>query len=309
MSDGAERGEPLRKPAELSGELSGELPAELAGELRGELLDVARAAARAGGEVIAAARERRVGAGPAGLSVRVKKASDFVTEVDVAAEKAVVETLARLRPDDGLLAEEGSERPSASGLRWVVDPLDGTTNFIHDLPAVCVSIACERIVADGEAPQIVAGAVLDVVHDALYDACLGGGARCNGHAIGVSREEDFAHALVGTGIPFRNLEVLPSFLPELGRVTSRTAGIRRFGSAALDLCLVASGRLEAFWEHGLARWDVAAGTLVVTEAGGRVTDLSGGSSHLDTGDILATNGRFHAPMLEALEPPPGSQES
>lgn len=259
------------------------------------LADVARAAARAGGRVIAEAR--RSGRRP---RVSTKAAADFVTEVDVAAERAIVGVVRDAYPDHAVLAEEGVANTDAAGddgYRWVIDPLDGTTNFIRDLPCFAVSVACEQ------AGRPVAAAVLDVVADQLYSAAQGEGAERDGAAIAVSQRTAFEEGLWLTGIPFRNVEVLPRFLPGLERMASGSLGIRRMGSAALDLCFVACGRAEGFWEYGLSRWDTCAGALIVEEAGGRVTDFSGGAGHLDSGDIVASNGRLHDVLLARVGEP------
>jgi len=262
-----------------------------AGIERGRLLETARRAARAGAEVIA--RARREG----GFDVRLKAAADFVTEVDLAAERAVLEVVRSAHPDHDVLAEEsGGATPgdARSRHRWVIDPLDGTTNFIRDLPAYAVSVSCEE---DG---RPVASAVLDVVRDQVYSAARGAGAWRDGERLRVSEEERFERSLWLTGIPFRNVEVLPSYLPQLERMAAGSLGIRRIGAASLDLCFLAAGKAEGFWEHGLSRWDVSGGTLIVEEAGGRVTDLEGGEGHLDTGDIVASNGRVHDLVLRRL---------
>jgi myo-inositol-1(or 4)-monophosphatase len=256
------------------------------------LRSVAVEAARAGAAVVADARGRRT------ISIREKSPADYVTEVDLAAERAVVEVLRRRRPDDAVLGEEGTvdEAPALQGSpwRWVIDPLDGTTNFIHDLPAFAVSVGLER---DG---RPVVGAVCDVVRDLVYQAHEGGGAFVEGRRLRVSRAARLADAVVGTGIPFRNREVLPRYLPELERIARGSAGIRRIGAAALDLCWIAAGSLDGFWEHGLGRWDVCAGTVIVREAGGHVTDLVDGDGFLDTGDVAASNGLVHAELLATL---------
>ena len=257
------------------------------------LVEIAEAAARAGGAVISeAARERD-------FAVRTKSPSDFVTEVDLASEKEVVRVLTEARPRDAILGEEGvADRGGMDGARhrWVIDPLDGTTNFIRDLPAYAVSVSCE------EEGRPVAAAVLDVARGELYRAARGEGAEvvladASVKALAVSPAERFEDALWLTGIPFRNLEPMEKFLVGLEGLASGSCGIRRFGSAALDLCFVARGRAEGFWEYDLARWDISAGALLVEEAGGRVTDFQGREAHLDSGDICASNGALHETLL------------
>lgn len=253
----------------------------------------AEKAARAGAEVIAAARRER------SFRVSTKSPADFVTEVDLASEAAVVDAILADRPDDAILGEEGvNDRGGGDGARhrWVIDPLDGTTNFIRDLPAFGVSVSCEL---DG---RPVAAAVFDVPHGDLYRAAKGEGAERqdeNGEItrLHVSPEAHFEGGLWLTGVPFRNLEPMARFLPGLERLASGSCGIRRFGSAALDLCFVAAGKAEGFWEYDLSRWDISAGALIVEEAGGRVSDFQGGPGWLDSGDICASNGRLHDVLL------------
>lgn len=254
-----------------------------------ELLAVAVRAARAGGEVIDAARASRR------FAVSEKSAADFVTEVDVASERAVVGVIREAFPDHDVLAEEGGGGPATGAeLRWVIDPLDGTTNFIHDIPIFGVAVAVERRGVP------VAGVILDPVRGDLYHAVRGGGAWRGEERLAVSGTTELSRCLVLTGIPFRELRWLPRYLPGLERVARATAGIRRMGSAALDLAYLAAGRAEGFWEYGLSRWDLSAGVLLVEEAGGRVTDLAGSGAHLDTGHVLATNGSVHDALLACV---------
>ena len=210
------------------------------------------------------------GLGRARAEVSTKAtATDMVTEMDRASEALITAALLRGRPDDGILGEEGTQRAGTSGIRWVVDPLDGTTNYLYDFPGFNVSIAAER---DGRS---IVGVVLDIVRDELFSAVRGGGATRNGVAITASSCRDVAQALVGTGFGYRpeqrrrQAEVLVEVLPAV-------RDIRRQGAAALDLCSVACGRLDAYFEEGLAAWDLAAGGLVAAEAGAEVTDLRGG---------------------------------
>ena len=212
----------------------------------------------------------RDGLGRARLEVGTKTTgTDMVTEMDRASEALIEAALLGARPDDGILGEEGADRTGSSGVRWVVDPLDGTTNYLYGFPGFNVSIAAE---IDGRA---VAGAVYDVVRDELFSAQAGGGARRDGQPIGPSAATDLAHALVGTGFSYdperrrAQGEVLAHVLP-------RVRDIRRQGAAALDLCSVACGRLDAYYERGLAPWDLAAGGLIAAEAGAVLADLEGG---------------------------------
>jgi myo-inositol-1(or 4)-monophosphatase len=211
----------------------------------------------------------RDGLGRTRLEVHTKSTgTDMVTEMDRAAEALIVERLLGARPDDGLLGEEGTDRPGTSGVRWVFDPLDGTTNYLYELPGFAVSIAAEL---DG---RVVAGVVHDVVRDEGFAATLGGGATRDGVAIGVSDASDLGLALVATGFSYdparraRQADVLTHVLPVV-------RDIRRFGAAAVDLCSVACGRVDAYYERGLAPWDLAAGGLIAAEAGAIVSDFAG----------------------------------
>ena len=195
----------------------------------------------------------------------VKGRSDFTTEVDVESERLIVSTILERFPDHGVLAEEGTENESDGEqppIRWIIDPLDGTTNWLHGYPEYAVSIAAE------DEEGLRAAVVLNSANGELFEASRGGGARRDGRDIRVSEMDDLDLALVGTGFPFKILEVLPAYLETLSRVLRSTAGIRRSGAAALDLCDLACGRLDAFWEYWLMPWDVAAGALIVREAGG-----------------------------------------
>jgi len=246
--------------------------------------DACEAARRAGR--ILAERFRRT----EGVRVETKGLHDFVTEVDRQAEAAILEYLRSRHPDHVVMAEEGSPDADRAGSRWVVDPLDGTTNFIHGVTPFSVSVALE------DARGLVAGAVYDPFHDEMFHASRGTGARLNGRAIRCSAA-DTAHALVATGFPFRELSRLESYMRAFEGVIRSTAGLRRAGSAAIDLAYTACGRYDGFFEIGLSRWDVAAGTLIVLEAGGRVTDVGGGDRHLDTGDIVAAGPRLHETLV------------
>lgn len=217
--------------------------------------------------------------------------ADFVTHVDREAEACILERIRARFPEHGVLAEEASaEAPPparASEWLWVVDPLDGTTNFLHGYPMYAVSIAALH---RGEP---VAGVVVNGASGEEWTATRGGGAFRNGEPIGVSAIDDLAHALIGTGFPFKVPEYIPVYLEQLGLMLRASSGVRRAGSAALDLCHVASGWFDGFWELSLAPWDVAAGTLVVREAGGIVTRMSGGSDVVGQGSILAGNPHIH----------------
>ncbi|MCB9779814.1 MAG: inositol monophosphatase [Alphaproteobacteria bacterium] len=246
------------------------------------------AAARAAGRLL---REAWASGGP--RRVDHKGAVDLVTELDVAAEAAVVAVLAERCPGVPVLAEEGGGAADAD-TRWIIDPLDGTTNFVHGLPHFAVSVALQ---ADG---VLLAGCVLDVVRDECWSAARGGGTTLDGRPMAVSRTAELRSALVGTGFPYDRRERAAKVLAELHAVMVRAQGVRRAGAAALDLAWVAGGRLDAFWEHGLAPWDVAAGALLVEEAGGLCTDMDGGPLSLDRPRILASNRLVHGQMRAVL---------
>lgn len=241
------------------------------------LLQTAIRAARAGADALA----RFTGRGAA-LGIEQKGLHDFVTQADLASERAVVAVIREAWPGHRVLAEE-EERAELThpGLLWIIDPLDGTTNFIHGFPVYAVSVACAL---DG---RVVAGAVLDPSRGELFAASRGGGATLDGQPIRVSERAGLKDALVGTGFPFRQHARIDRYLDSLRAVIADTAGIRRAGSAALDLCAVACGRFDGFWEEGLGPWDMAAGALLIEEAGGTVTDMSGGDRWLSTGAIVA----------------------
>jgi len=251
-----------------------------------ELRALAERVARAAGHLLLE------GSAVARLEVATKSSgTDMVTEMDRASEQLIEEQLLAARPDDGILGEEGARRTGTSGVRWVVDPLDGTTNYLYGFPGFNVSIAAEL---DG---VVVAAAVFDVVRDELFSAHRGGGATRDGTPIAPSPTTELAFALVGTGFSYdagrrrRQAEVLVQVLPQV-------RDIRRQGAAAVDLCSVACGRLDAYYERGLARWDLAAGGLIATEAGAVVTDLTGAAPDDDA--VLAAAPGVAAALLALL---------
>jgi myo-inositol-1(or 4)-monophosphatase len=244
-------------------------------------------AARAGGRIL---RERFRAERP--LRVELKGHHDFVTEVDREAEAAVVGCLLGHFPDHEVMAEEGTPRAERRAFRWVVDPLDGTTNFIHGVPVFAVSVAVE------DDRGLAAGAILDPLRDEMFHARRGGGAFLNGEPTRCSTIPDLHAGLVATGFPFRELSRLGAYLRSFEAFARSTAGIRRAGSACLDLAYTACGRYDGFWEVGLSRWDIAAGALIVREAGGTVTDVLGGDHFLESGDVVAAGARLHPCLLE-----------
>lgn len=251
-----------------------------------EFETVACAAAREAGRVL---RRRFREAAP--LHVRQKGLHDYVTEVDHEAETAVLRVLGNCYPDHVVMSEESSPEARHAPLRWVVDPLDGTTNFIHGVPTFAVSVALE----DSAGP--LAAAIYDPLNEELFHAHRGGGARLNGRPMSCTTIEGPAQALIATGFPFRELTRVKPYMSAFETLIRTTAGLRRAGSAAIDLAYTACGRYDGFWEIGLSRWDIAAGVLLVTEAGGTVTDVGGGTGYLETGDIVAAGPRMHAVLL------------
>lgn len=238
-----------------------------------------------------------------GVETEYKGDVDLVTVADRTVEKLIRERLAESFPEHGVYGEEGTRERMDGEFRWYVDPLDGTTNFAHGFPQFCVSLGLERRQA-GRTPgtpsdqdgTLVAGVIYDPMRDELFTAERGQGARLNGRPIKVSRIPDLAEALLSTGFPSRKRHASPNvhFYQEF---TLRSHGVRRAGSAALDLAYVACGRLEAFWEFNLNPWDTAAGILLVEEAGGRVTDFAGNHFQLNSREILASNGLIQAELV------------
>ena len=237
------------------------------------------------------------------LQVSKKGPADFVTKADRRSESILRAELSKARPRYGLLMEESGEvaGPDTSN-RWIIDPLDGTTNFMHGIPHFAISIAVER---DGEP---YAGVIYSPVPDEMFIAEKGLGASLNGRRIRVSGRQRLEEAIFATGIPFRGMPDHELFRRQLGGVMAVTAGVRRFGSAALDCAWVAAGRYDGFWENGLNPWDLAAGVVIVREAGGFVTDLGGQEGMLHGGGIIAANPGLHRPLAAMLgdaarEPP------
>lgn len=229
------------------------------------------------------------------LAVSEKQVNDFVSDVDRNAEQAIIETIRRAYPAHAILAEESGSH-GKDDFQWIVDPLDGTTNYLHGFPQFAVSIA---LMHRGRPESAV---VYDPVRDEMFTADRGAGALLNDRRLRVTDQKHLKGALLGTGIPFRDQRYMDAYLGMLKSLTRETAGIRRPGSAALDFAYVASGRLDGFWELGLSVWDFAAGALLVQEAGGVVTDIGGGSRHLETGNVIAGNIRLHREMVDAIRP-------
>jgi myo-inositol-1(or 4)-monophosphatase len=229
------------------------------------------------------------------LQVSRKGPADFVTNADERTERILIEELTKARPGYGFLVEERGlvEGPDKTH-RFIIDPIDGTTNFMHGIPQFCMSIALER---EG---QIVSAVIYNPVVDEMFVAERGHGAYLNEKRLKVAARQNLPDILVASGAPFLGREGQELFLEELQTIINSTAGMRRFGSAALDLAWVAAGRFDAFWERGLKPWDIAAGLLLVKEAGGLVTDMDGRERMLESGHIIAANEALHRPLLELL---------
>jgi myo-inositol-1(or 4)-monophosphatase len=255
------------------------------------MINVAVKAARAAGSII-----NRAALDIESVRISQKKANDFVTEVDHAAEQAIIETLTTAYPGHGIWAEESGREHGAkdSDFVWIIDPLDGTTNFIHGLPVYCVSIA---LAVKGKIEQAV---VYDPTRNDLFTATKGRGAFLNDRRLRVSKRIHLKESLISTGFPFRPGDDFNNYLKMMGDVMQRTAGLRRPGAAALDLAYVAAGYTEGFFETGLQPWDVAAGSLLVTEAGGLVGNFTGEADFLDQQECLAGNPRVYGQLIGIL---------
>jgi myo-inositol-1(or 4)-monophosphatase len=254
------------------------------------MLNIATRAARSAGDLIVRHMDRLDE-----LTITSKNPNDFVSEVDRQAEETIIRILHRAYPDHGFLAEEGGETAGNDYL-WIIDPLDGTTNFLHGFPSFAVSIGLRH---KGKLEQAV---VYDPLQQEMFTASRGAGALLNNRRILVSRRPGLAGALLGTGFPFKAQQHLDTYLATFKALFPEAAGIRRQGSAALDLAYVAAGRLDGFWEIGLNPWDMAAGALLIREAGGIVGDFQGGGQHFETGNLVAGNPKVFAAIIRTIQP-------
>ena len=255
------------------------------------MLNIAVKAARRAGAIINRASQD-IGT----LTIKSKNYNDFVSEVDVAAERVIIDTLKDAYPNHGFLGEESGSSENQSDFIWIIDPLDGTTNFLHNFPQYCVSIALQH---KGEITQAV---IYEPNRNDLYTATKGRGAFLNDKRIRVSKCDKLQQSLIGTGFPFRDFKHLDIYLSMFKSMLQKTSGIRRPGSAALDLAYVANGSLDAFWEIGLSPWDIAAGALLVQEAGGIISNLNGKDGWLESGNVLAASPKIYDAMVETLAP-------
>jgi len=227
--------------------------------------------------------------------VSLKSASDLVTNIDRETEALLFNRVKSKYPDHGIIAEEGSRTDGAGEFVWYIDPLDGTNNYAHGIPMCCVSIAVYSVGAG----EIVVGVVYDPLHDELFSAVRGKGAVLNGREISVSKTDTLEYAMIATGFPY-DKKSAGNNVTEFSRVLPLIRGIRRMGSAAIDLCYVAAGRFDGYWEGKIKPWDMAAGALIVREAGGKVSKYDGSGFEPKFPQILATNGLIHEPMIEVL---------
>lgn len=251
-------------------------------------LNIAVSAARAAGQIIL----RNINRVP-DLKIHSKGVNDFVTEVDHYAEQAIITTIQKAYPSHAILAEESGQQ-AGDDREWIIDPLDGTTNYLHGVPQFSISIAMR------EKNKLQLGVVYDPLKEELFCSSRGEGATLNNRRIRVSKQHDLTASLIGTGLPYRTDQELDTYLATLRALLLKTSGIRRAGSAALDLAYVAAGRFDGFWELGLNTWDIAAGVLLIQEAGGLVSDMEGGHSYMETGNIVASNNQLYKSLITTL---------
>lgn len=254
------------------------------------MLNIAVRAARAAGTIIIRSSDKIDT-----LDITMKSENDYVSEVDKNAEQEIIYTLKKAFPKHAILAEESGEH-QGNEYEWIIDPLDGTTNFLHGFPQFAVSIALQH---RGRIEQAV---IYDPLRQELFTASHGRGALLNERRIRVSSKRDLEGALLGTGFPFKQQQYLDMYMETFKALFPMTAGIRRAGSAALDLAYVAAGRLDGFWEIGLQKWDMAAGALLIQEAGGFVSDFSGDSDYMNTGNVVAANPKLIKSLLTTIKP-------
>jgi myo-inositol-1(or 4)-monophosphatase len=254
------------------------------------LVNIAVRAARAAGDIIVRNMDRLDR-----LKVVTKQNNDFVSNVDHMAEQAIIDTIKHAYPDHGILAEESGSQDEKADYQWIIDPLDGTTNYLHGFPQFAVSIALQH------KGRLEVGVIYDPVSQELFAASRGNGATLNDRKIRVSTHKGLENALLSTGFPYYDQSYLDIYIETMKALMQKTAGVRRPGSAALDLAWVAAGRTEGFWEFNLKPWDIAAGALIVREAGGIVSDFSNGDAYLKTGDIIAAGPKVYPEMIKIIQ--------
>ena len=228
------------------------------------------------------------------VNINQKGRNDFVSDVDRHAEELIIHHIKKSFPDHSILAEESGQQGN-NDYCWIIDPLDGTANFIHGFPQFAVSIAVQQ------KGSTIIGVVYDPTTHELYTALKGKGARLNNRRIRISQTTELTQALIGTGFPFRNPEQVDQYIPVFKEVMTQASGIRRAGAAALDLAYVAAGRLDGFWEDGLNSWDIAAGALLIEEAGGLISDYSNEKHFLDNGNVITGNAKIHQQLLHIIQ--------
>lgn len=253
------------------------------------ILETAKAAARKAGEII----QDRLGRLDAS-AIDEKTANDFVTSVDLAAESAIIHHIHKHYPDHRILGEESGQSQSSSDYEWIIDPLDGTTNFVKNIPFYAVSIGIRH------REQMIAGVVYNPPSDELFSARYQHGAFLNDIPIKIGNTDDFSRAFLATGFPHHAKAYLSPFMTAFTKIFDDAAGVRRLGAAALDLCYTACGRFDGFWELGLHAWDIAAGSLIIQEAGGVITDFQGEDNHLENGFVIAGNSLIHQHLIKTL---------
>ncbi len=255
------------------------------------MVNIAVRAARAAGNIIVRNMDRIDR-----LTIATKRSNDFVSEVDHQAEIAIIDTLKQSYPDHGIYAEESGRQDESAEYQWIIDPLDGTTNYLHGFPQFAVSIALKHHA------RLEAAVIYDPFSQELFTAARGEGAQMNDKRIRVSGHKGLKGALLSTGFPYTDQSYLDTYLETMKALMTPAAGIRRPGSAALDLAWLAAGRTDGFWEFNLNAWDIAAGALIVREAGGIVTDFYGSDGYLESGDIIAASPKVYPEMLKIIEP-------
>jgi myo-inositol-1(or 4)-monophosphatase len=254
------------------------------------MLNIAVRAARNAGDLI-----QRSSQNIEKLTIDHKSRNDYASEVDRMAEQEIIKIIRNAFPEHAILAEESGEH-QGNDYVWVIDPLDGTTNFLHGFPQYAVSIALKH------KNKLEVGVIYDPVRDELFTAERGGGAMLNNRKIRVTKQNSMRGALIGTGFPFKTMDHIEAYLGMFKSIAADTAGIRRAGAAALDMAYVACGRLDAYWEIGVKEWDIAAGVLLVQEAGGVATDFSFNDKYLQSGNVIVGNPRMHQLMYHAIQP-------
>jgi len=261
------------------------------------MVNIAVRAARAAGDIIVRNMDRLDR-----IKVVTKQNNDFVSNVDHLAEEIIISTIKQAYPDHGILAEESGKQAENSEFQWIIDPLDGTTNYLHGFPQFAVSIALKH------KDRLEVGVIYDPVSQELFTASRGNGAMLNDRKIRVTSHKGLQNALLGTGFPYYDQSYLDTYLETMKELMQRTSGIRRPGSAALDLAWLAAGRIDGFWEFNLRAWDIAAGALIVREAGGIVSDFENKGNYLESGDIIAAGPKVFPEMLKIIQEKVGNSD-